>query len=50
MPIPLIVSGVGNYGGVNNLKPTTSSAQMVLGLEARVQTRQDNRDGFFKKG
>ena len=47
VPSPLIVSGFGNYGDVNNLEPTTCSAQMVVGLEAWVQTRPDHRDGFF---
>ena len=49
VPSPLIVSGFGNYGDVNNLKPMTCSAQMVVGLEAWVQTRPDHRDGFFLK-
>ena len=37
---PLTVSGVGNYGDVNNLKPTTCLAQMIVGSET----------GFLKRG
>ena len=50
VPIPLIVSGVGNYGDVTNLNPTTCSAQLIVGLGAQVQTRPDHRDGLFKQG